>query len=219
MTMIEFVSFVEVIKPMKHSLDQDPEVGACVADLVLVVGDDDEGAVGSLHHELLMALLTKASIPHGHDLVDEVAVELDGHGDGKRQSGHHPGRVGSNWLLKVAAKLGEVLDEGDLVLDRLAVDSANELEVIESGQLSLEGPAKGERPGEAHAAYDLTARGCLRSSDEAYEGGLTRSVSPKKADLLAPLDPKGDAVEDRALPSPNGVLLRNFPEIDHANAR
>ena len=213
--MIEVVSFVKVIKPMKHSLYQDPEVGAGVADLVLVVRDDDESAVGPLDHELFAALLGEAVIPHGHHLVDEVAVELNGHGDGKSQLSHHPGGIGPHRFPEVASQLGEVLDEGDLVLDRLAVDTADELEVIESGQLSLKSSPECQRPGETHPANDRPARRGLPSTDQSDEGGLARSVASQEADLLPALDPKGDPVEDRALASTNGILLCDFPKLNH----
>jgi len=216
---VEVVSLSEVFESVKHSLDQNTKVGAGIANLVLVVRDDDKGAVGSLDHQLLAAFLGEATVSHGHDLVDQVAVELDGHGDGKGQSCLHPGGVSPDRLPEVSAQLGEVLDEGYLVLDRLAVDPANELEVIESCQLSLKGPAEGERPGEAHSTVDLTARWCFRSADESDEGGFARSIATQKPYLLPALDPEGDPVEDRALTSTNGILFCDFPKLDHANSR
>ncbi len=215
---VKVVSLVEVFESMKHSLNQHSKMRAGIADLVLVVRDDDKGAVGSLDHQLLVAFFGETAVSHGHDLVDQVAVELDGHGDGKCQPGHHPGGVGADWLLKVASQLGEVLNEGDLVLDGLAVDTADEFEIIKARQLALKGPSKGQRPGKAHSSDDLTASRCFRSSDEANEGGLPGTIAPQKPDLLSPLDPEGDPVEHRTLPSPNGIFFRHFSEIDHVNS-
>jgi hypothetical protein len=217
--MVELVSLVKVIEAMEDSRDKNAEVGAGIADLVLVVRNDNEGAVRPLDHQLLMALLMKAVVPNGHHLIDEVAVELHRHRDRKSQSGLHASRVGADRFLEVSPQLGEVLHEINLVIDGFPIDTADELEVIKSGQLSLKGPAKGQWPRDAHPTKDRSACRSLSSSDQADERGLARSITPQEANLLTALDPEGDIIKDDALAALNVVALGDISEFDHDEPR
>ena len=117
MGVVEGKAFFDVIEFVQASPQQNHGVVAVGFDEIRAVGDHDHGSVAAFFEELDLAALAKAIIADGDDLVHEVAIELDDHREGKGEAGGHAGGVAFYRLAQVAAQLGELTHEGDLVFE------------------------------------------------------------------------------------------------------
>src|SRR5437588_22587 len=190
--------------------------GAMLADVVSFVRDDDHRPVTPLLEQLTPAFLVEAHVAYGDDLVDQKAVELDGHRDGEGQARAHPRGVGFHGLAQVLAKLGKLLDERAGRVEVRAIDSADEAYVVQSCQASLECAAEGEGPGHGHLAGHATAVGELRATDDADERGFSGAVSAEDPELVSLAHLHTDAVEDGVAPGARAVALDDVLQADHS---
>ena len=128
------------------TLMQDARILAVEFDDVSLVRDQDESSVLSLVEQLKMAPFMKANVANHHRLINQKTIEFDRHGQCESQTRQHAVRVMQYRFTKINAKLGEFFDERyqRLVID--AIYAAYELQIIESGQMGLEGATKCERP-------------------------------------------------------------------------
>src|ERR1022692_4710045 len=130
------------------ALMQDAGVLAIQFDDVGVVRDQDEGSVLALMKQLDVTSFVKASVADHHRLVDQETIEFDRHRQCKGEARQHSVGVMQYWLSKVDAELGEFLNKR---YQRLVIDSvhaADELQIVETGQVGLESATECQRPGD-----------------------------------------------------------------------
>ena len=96
---------------MQYSLSKHTESVTVLANVVRLVRHDDHGPVLTLFKQFKLTLLVKARIAYGNDFVNQEAVELNRHGNGKGETGTHAGRISLDWLPYVFPKLGEIPQE------------------------------------------------------------------------------------------------------------
>lgn len=177
------------------------------ADITRLVGDNNHSAIVAFFKKLVLAAFLEAVVAHGHHFVDEIAIELDDHGECKGKAGAHAGGVGLDGFVDIAAQLGKILHVGNLVADRGVVDAADEAEVVHAGERALKSAREGEWPRNAHTAMDLAAGGPLGAADNADQGGLTCPVAAEDADFLARANAEVDIVQHGAFTSVDGIPL------------
>ena len=216
---VEMEAFLDGGEGVEFAAIQDHGVVAMGADEVGLVGDDDHGSVVAFLKKLVLAAGLEAVVAHGDDFVDEVAIELDAHGEREGEAGAHAGGISLDRLVEVAAEFGKILHIGDLVADGGVVDAANEAEVVHAGERALKSSGEGEGPGDAHAAENFPAGGPLCAADDANECGFAGTVAAEDADFFAGADAEVDIVEHGALPAVHGVALGDVSQLDHVPMR
>src|SRR5438105_1291382 len=190
--------------------------GTMLTDVVSLVRDDDHRPVAPFLEQLAPAFLVEARVAHGDDFVDQEAVKLDGHRDGKGKARTHARGVGLHGLAEVLAELGELLDERPGGVEIRPVDSADEAYVVQAREASLECAAEGKGPGDGHLAGHATAVGELRATDDADERGFSGTVSAQDAELVALADFHADAVQDGVGAGARAVALDDVLQADHS---
>jgi len=114
---IELKTLFDIGEGMEFPAVEDDSVVAVVADEVGLVRDDDHGAVAAFFEEFVLAAFLEAVVAYGDDFVDEIAIELDDHGEGEGQPGAHAGGIRLDRLVDVASEFREVLHIGNFVFD------------------------------------------------------------------------------------------------------
>ena len=77
-----------------------------------------------------MTFLMEPRVANREDLIDQIAVKLDRHRQGKREPRAHARGVGLHRLPEIGAELGELLNEGDGPIDIGAIDATDETQVV-----------------------------------------------------------------------------------------
>ena len=93
------------VKLLKIDQDQYGRTVTVLTHIAWVVRDDDHGPVFALFKQLNAAFLMKTAIAHSHDFVDQEAVKLHHHADGKSQAGAHASGIAFDRFAQVAAEL------------------------------------------------------------------------------------------------------------------
>src|SRR5438105_3333209 len=210
------VGRVEVGEFPQQTVMEHAGAGAMLTDVVSLVRHDDHRPVTPLLEQLAPAFLVEARVADRDDLIDQEAVELDSHRDGEGEPRAHTGGKGFHGFPEVFAQLREFLDEGQCGTEVGAVDPADEANVVEPGQASLECAAEGEGPGDRHFPGHPAAVRQLRAADDAYEGGLSRAVPAEDAELVALADFHADSVQNGVCPSSRPVALDDVLQADHS---
>src|SRR5260370_958763 len=131
------------------------------ADLIELMGDEDDGAAGAgdVTH-FAHALLLKTDVADGEDFIDEENFRLEMGGDGEGQAHVHAGGVVLDGGVDEFFELGEGHDFIEFADDlRLAhaEDGAGEKGILASGQLGMKAGADFEEG--ADAAVDFGPAG------------------------------------------------------------
>src|SRR5689334_6293351 len=127
-------------------------------------------------------------------------------------------RIVHHRFAEVRAELGEFLHEPK---QRPVVDTvyaANELQIVQPGQMCLESAAECERPGHAHAATDDPRGRAFRSGKQLDERRLACAVAAENSQVPTPLQLEADVVQNPMPSSPGGVDLRDFLDTQHQNS-
>lgn len=213
--LVKFKSLVHSIKMMEFPSQKNRDLITMLFDISRAMGDNDHGTIRPLLEELHLTLGLEPVIPHRHDLVDQIAVELDDHRDGKGQAGLHARGIFPHGLSKVRTQLRKLLNEGDFVLEAPIVNPADEIEVIQSGELFLKRPSKGNGPRNSHSANDFSPIRTLSAADEPDQGRFPCSVTPQNPDFLSSPDIKMDMIQYHPLPSQHRIALHNILDPNH----
>ena len=162
---------------------------------VHLVGNDDHGAVFSLFEEFDVAFLVKTMVPHGHGFVDQETVEFHRHGDGKGQSCGHSGGVTLDGFVEVSPQFGKVFHKGNAVLEVDVVDPTDQPDIVPPRQTALKGSPESEGPGNGAMSFDGPGMRRFRPTDEADQGGFTRSIATQDSPPFSFPDFQADFVE------------------------
>src|SRR5581483_9348979 len=113
---------VEIVEHLGPAVMDDQRARTVLLDDLGNVRGEDQAAVGALFEHLLLRAALEALVAGGDDLVDQVAVEIDGEGQGEIEPGAHAGRIGAHRLGQEFTELGEIVDVVADVLELLVVD-------------------------------------------------------------------------------------------------
>ena len=167
-----------------------------------------------------MAALAKARIAHRQAFVNEKTVELDGHRQRKGQAHRHAHGIVLHRFAQVDAELGELLDKGHQRLPVLAIDAADEFQVVEAGQVGLESARESQRPAHAHATFDAPAGGPFGAAEQADERALAGAIAAQDAHVAAALQVEAQMVQHLPAPEAGAVGLAHPVQADQgASAR
>src|ERR1700722_15189294 len=76
-----------------------------------VMRDHDHAAAAAFFLECLSAPQGESRVAHGGDFVDEVAIEIDRHGEAESEAGLHAGRIGADRHFEIISEFGKIFDE------------------------------------------------------------------------------------------------------------
>jgi hypothetical protein len=105
---------------------QDECARAIALDEIPDVRSENQRAVRPFLKQFLMTPLLKTVIAGGDDLVDQIAIEIDGERQGKVEPPRHSCRIGLNWFRQEFSELGDIIDEIAQLLKWLAIDAGEE---------------------------------------------------------------------------------------------
>ena len=212
---VEFEAIGNFRELMQATTQENADMCAMAFNKLGAVGDHDHGPVFPLLKQFDLTTLAKAIVAHGDHLIDEKAIELDDHRQGKGQAGSHTGRIRLHRLVQIAAQLGEILNEGNFVFDRGIIDAANEAQVVHAGKGALKAACEGQWPGNFHGPADRATGRVLHTTEQADERGFSASVPAEDAELFARHHPKADILQNRPLSPVNRVALGDIGNFNH----
>jgi hypothetical protein len=134
------------------------------------------------------ALLLKADVTDGQDLVDDEQIGIDRERHGEGQARHHAARVRLQGLLHEAADVGEGRDVGEArahLLAGNAEDRPAEHHVLATRELRIEPRTQLEHRRHASVHRHAPAGRRQRSRHDLQQRALPRAVSPQHAERLA----------------------------------
>jgi hypothetical protein len=212
-------AFANISKGSQLAFDDHRGVVTVIFDEARAMGDDDHGLVSALLEEFDLTPCREASVTNRHDLIDEIAVEVDDHGEGEGQSGAHPGRVKAHGLTEVFTQFGKVLDVVKFVFEGYSIDPTDEAEVVQAGQMSLKTTGKGQGPRDAHVAADEAFGRGLRSAEKPDQGGLPAAITAEHAKTLPAMHGKVHPVEHGVVAGLQRIALGDVVEEDQGVKR
>ena len=133
----------------------------------------------------LNRLAAEGPVSDGGDLVHQVGVEGQAHGDPEREARLHACRVGAEGPPQGRAQFGEV---GHKVEERGGlnpVDAGHESGVLLTGQIGVEGTTEAHRIGDGAFPPDTPGGRPQGPGDELQEGALARPVAAQQSDGAA----------------------------------
>lgn len=202
---------------MQLSVDQHHSVVAVLADVGFAVRDDDHGFVATFAKQLQVAAFGKGAVAHGHDFVNQKTIEVDDHGHGKGQAGHHAVRVALHGLVKIAAQLGKVEHKVEFVAPLDAVNAAHQAQRVAPCERATKATDEGQRPGHAHATANVAAARLFCAANEPNESGFARAVAPQNAQFFAGAHGQVDVLQHGAHAFAHGVLLAHVVQRNHCS--
>jgi len=206
--------FADVGEGAELSFDDHRSILTVLFDEGGLVRDNDHGLVAALLEKFRLAFVAKARITHSHNFVNEVAVEVDHHGKGEGQASPHARGVKLDRFSHILAQLGKIFHVVELVFKRHIVDAANETEIVESGEVSLKTPGKGQGPGDAHIAADESLGGWFYTADQSHQRRFAAAVAPEDAHALAAMDGEIHLVKHGMLAAVQRIALGDVVEED-----
>ena len=212
---VEGVCILDAIEIEKAALMKYTGMLTVRADDSGIMRDQDERAITALFEEFDMAPMTKPSIADRQAFIDEKAIEFDRHRQGESQAHCHTGRVVKNRLAKIDAEFGELLNKRHERPPLHAVDSADELQVVEPCEMRLKGTRERQRPTDAHAAVNASRTRQFRTAQQTDQRALSGPVAPENAKVSPAFETHGDMVEDSTGPMPGVVVLAHGLQFDH----
>ena len=179
-------------------IDPDGAV-AQAADLVELVGDEDDGAAlaGDIAH-FAETFFLEIDIADGEDFVDEEDFGLEMGGDGKGEADVHAGRVVLDGSVDKLFEFGEGDDFVELAGDfgfAHAEDGAGEESIFAAGKLGMEAGADFEEGADASANFGPAGRGASDAGEYLEERGFAGAVASDEAEDFALADVEGDVFE------------------------
>src|SRR5580658_9239882 len=124
---------------------QDERARAVALDKLPNVRSKNQRAVCPFLKQFLMTPLLKTIIAGGDDLVDQIAIEIDGERQGKVEPPRHSCRIGLDRFGQEFSELGDIIDEIARLLKRLAIDAGDETDVVIAGQDAVYAAGQGHR--------------------------------------------------------------------------
>jgi hypothetical protein len=182
-----------------------------------VGGEDDVGA-RELVDECLAALLAELRVTHGHDLVDEVHVEIEGHAQAEGEPRAHARRVRLHRQLEVVADLGELAHVVDLAAHLAApgtVDAADELAILAPAEVGVQPAGQANGEGDARVGDDLAAVRGVDAAQQPQQRGLAGTVAADEADVGLRREAEVEVAEHVAPPQERRVGLGQAADFEH----
>ena len=190
---------------------------AILADVGHTVTDKDEGgAAGEQAVDALLALAGEVGVAHGHDLIDEEDLGLDGGGDSEAEAREHTGGVLIDGGIDEGADVGEVDDvvhQGVHLAAGLALEDAVEDDVFAAGEFGTETCAEGEHHGDAAMDADNAGIAAVDAADDGKQRRLAAPVVADEPDLLTTADGKVDIVQ-RGEPLDGGPVADVLGQVE-----
>ena len=172
---------------------------AVFADVGHAVADKDEcGAAGEKAVDALLALAGEVGVAHGHDLVDEENLGLDGGGDAEAEARKHAGGVLVDGGIDEGADVGEVDDVVHQTLHFLAglsLKDTVEDDVLAPGEFGAKACTEGEHHRDAAMDADNAGIAAVDAADDGKQRRFATTVMTDKTDFLAAADGKIDIVQ------------------------
>src|ERR1700730_12359691 len=129
-------------------------------------------------------------------IVDEVAIEIDSHGEAEGETGPHAGRIGTDRHVEIISKFGKIFDEIDHAPQVGAVYPANEFDILAACHKGMKSAAEAKRPGDPEIAEDLARVGQLGAADQAQKRRFSRPVRAEDAVGVPRIERIRDIVEN-----------------------
>lgn len=190
---------------------------AVFADVGHTVTDKDEGSTAG--EKAVDALLTfggEVGVAHGHNLVDQKNLGLDGGGDAEAEAREHTGGVLVDGGVDEGADVGEVDDvvhQGVHLAAGLALEDAVEDDVFAAGEFGTETCAEGEHHGDAAMDADNAGIAAVDAADDGKQRRLAAPVVADEPDLLTTADGKVDIVQ-RGEPLDGGPVADVLGQVE-----
>ena len=206
---------IDRVKKDELSFLQHRPTLAISAQRVGVMADHQQRPRRAAVVQSVFASLTEAIIARSRDLVDQIAVEIDGKRDTKRKTRHHAGGIAVDRLMKICTKLGKVFDIREKLLNILAVNPRNEARIVRSGQAGLEAARIPNRPGTGYGPLDHARSRCFNAGDETHQRRFTRAVRPAYPQAAPCWNREVQIIQDVLAELPDMIAFRNVFERNH----
>src|SRR5438132_10928492 len=121
----------------------------------------------------------EALITGSDDLVDQIAVEIDGERQRERKPGPHSQRIGFERLRHKFFEFGKILNVIFDYVKGLVVNTRNEAHIVVSGQAPLEPALQAKRPGRRHGLVYFATRWKLDTAQESDQCRFAGAVTPE----------------------------------------
>jgi hypothetical protein len=213
--LVEAKTFLHAWEGVELSAIQNDGIVAVGADEVRLMRYNNHGPVTAFLKKLVLTPGLKSIITNGNNLVNQITVEFDAHGEGEGEAGAHAGGIGFDLFVKVSTEFGKVLDKRDLVFERSIINPADEAKVIQTGERALKTTSKCERPRYLHTTMHRATGGSLGTANDANQCGFAGAIPTKHANFLTWTDAEVDVVENRALSSMHSVALGDVAQLNH----
>src|SRR5216684_1545735 len=115
--------------------------GTIILDDLRYVGREYQAAISALIEQFFVRSTLKAVVADRDDLIDQVAIEIDGKRQREIEPCPHPRRVSDDRFGQVFAQFGEIFNKIAHQLERLIINSADQADVVVSGHASGNPPA------------------------------------------------------------------------------
>jgi hypothetical protein len=180
-----------------------------------VMRDHDHAAAAAFFVECLSAPQAESRVADGGDFVDEVAIEIDRHGEAEGETGHHAGRIGADRHFEITSEFGKIFDEINHAAQVGAVDPANEFDILAPCHQGMQSAAEAKRPGDPDIAEDLAGIGQLAAADQAEKRRFSRPVRAEDAIGVPLIEQIRDIVENDLAMVLSTVNFRHAGKPDH----